>query len=503
MTRIATYGSNQAYLSQLATVQQRIAERTVQINTEKKSLNYTGIATDANRLINFENEKARARDFISLNDAAQTRIKAANVSLTAIESTMKNFQKKLETFYANENRTQQDVTALQNMAFQSMIDMQSYLTSDLDGQYLFSGGRVSTEPVKLAAASLDGFQQIYDGNSVTYPTTRSASLSDVQTKTSVTGNLTFSKTAGTGTITAANAGTLSDIPIGARVTAAGASAGNNQSYTVISNNGTTLGVSRLVAEGPTAGTISYYNADNLTDKQSVAGNLTFVPGTDTITVSNATGFAAGQTFTVSGTASNDGVYEVDSIIPGPPNTITIKSTKVATNESAAATLSTDSWYHGDNINIEQRIDQNRTVSLGVFASDPAFEKAFRAMGLIAQGAYGTAGGLENNLERIEQARFLIQDARSHPAGDAPPFGTEQSSDLESVMSQLGVTSNLITTTTTKHKNYTAFLDDRIINMENVDKNEAITLLLDDKTALDASYQTIATVRGMSLLTYLK
>lgn len=501
MTRIATYGSNQAYLAQITAIQQRISQRTIQITSEKKSLNYTGIAVDSNRLINFENEKARAQDFVTTNNTAQTRISAANVSLNAIETTMTNFKDQLETFYANENRSQQDVTNLQNWAFQAMVDMQSYLSSSLDGQYLFSGGRVSTEPVDLPAATLSGFQAIYDGNSVTYPTTRSASMLDIQTKTSDTGNLTFDATAGT--ITAANSGTLSDIPVGSRITAAGASSGNNQSYTVISNDGTTIGVSRLTTEGPTAATINYYTSGDSNDQQSLSANLTFTPGSDTIQVSNATSFSAGQVFSVSGTSNNDGVYEVQSITAGPPDTITVKSTKVSTTETVAATLSASSWYKGDNINIQQRIDDDRTISLGVFASDPAFEKAFRAMGLIAQGTYGTAGGLENNLDRVEQARFLIQDALNHPASDSPPFGTEKSSDLESVLSQLGVASNLIKTKTEKHNSYIAFLDERIIGMENVDKNEAVTLLLDDKNALDASYQTIATVRDMSLLNFLK
>lgn len=501
MTRIATYGSNQMYLSRINSLNERINKLTMQVVTEKKSQNYTGISQDANRLINFENEKARANAYITNNNSAQTRIKAADVSLNAIETTMKDFRDRLEDFYTNKNRNEQDVKNLQNWAFQSMIDMQSYLSSSLDGQFLFSGGRVSTEPVKLPAASLDGFQAMFDGNKVTYPTTRAAHMLDIQTNTATTGNLTFN--AANGTITAANAGTLADIPVGSRVTAAGASAGNNQSYTVVANTGTQLKVSRLTTEGPVASTISYFAASNSTEQTQLAANLTFVPGTDTIQVSSATGFSAGQVFTVSGTASNDGVYEVQSITGGPPpNTITIKSTKVAATETVAATLSADSWYQGDNITIEQRIDDDRTVSLGVFASDPAFEKAFRAMALIAQGQFGTAGGLENNLERVEQSRFLIQDALNHPASDDPPFGTEATSDLESLRSQLGVTQSLINIKTEKHKSYVGFLDDRIIGMENVDKTEAIALLLDDQRALEAGYQTLSKVREMSLLNFM-
>ncbi|KAF0223409.1 MAG: Phase-1, partial [Rhodospirillaceae bacterium] len=299
-----------------------------------------------------------------------------------------------------------------------------------------------------------------------------------------------------------NAGTLSQFTVGSKITAAGASGANNQSYTVVANTGTQIKVSQLTTEGPTAATISYYPAGNTTTPNTLNGNLTFTPGADTIQVSSTTGFAVGQVFSVAGTTSNNGSYKVSSIAAGPPDTITVESVKVGATETVAATLQSESWYKGDNIAIEQRIDRERTVAIGIFASDPAFEKAFRAMGLIAQGNYGTAGGLENNMERVEQARYLIRDSMLHPAGNSAPFGTEESSDLESVRSQLGVTQNLIKTKTEKHQSYIGFLDDRIISMENVDKNEAITLLLDDQRALEAGYQALSKVREMSLMNFL-
>ncbi|MGE4277973.1 MAG: hypothetical protein AB7G62_00205 [Magnetospirillum sp.] len=500
MTRVATYGANQLYLSRITALNERINKLTTQVVTEKKSPNYTGIAEDSNRLINFENEKSRSEAFIKNNDTIQTTINLANVSLTAVQTTMQTFRDRLDSFRTNKNRTQEDVESIQNLAFQSMMDLQSYLSSTADGKYLFSGGLVSQEPVQLPASTRAGFSNIYDGFSVTYPTTRDAHMLETATKPATTGNLTFSTA---GTISATNPGTLSDFPVGTRVTASGASAANNQTYTVVANTGSQIKVSRLTTEGPIAGTISYYNAGDEAHVQTLNGNLTFTPGSDTIQVSNATGFSVGQVFSVAGTNFNDGSYQIKSITAGPPDSITIESVKVGANESVAATLTAESWYKGDNISIQQRIDQDRAVSVGVFASDPAFEKAFRAMGIIAQGQYGTAGGLENNLDRVDDALYLIRDALLHPAGNQAPYGTEQSSDLESVLSQLGTTQSLINTKTEKHKSYIGFLDDRIIAMENVDKNEAITLLLDDQRALEAGYQTLSKVREMSLINFMK
>ncbi|MBC7952213.1 MAG: hypothetical protein H7Z12_10415 [Rhodospirillaceae bacterium] len=501
MSRIGTYGASQMYLSRLSAIQQRMSLEQIQITTEKKSTNYTGIAPDSNRLINMENEKARAQQFIKDNTLASTRMQAATVSMDGMEKNMKDFKKRLEDYASTGSRNQQDIEQLQEWAFNSMVDLQSYLAASVDGQYIFSGGRVATDPVNLPANSHSAFQAIYDGNDHPYPTTRSAHMAEISTTNADTGNLTFSTA---GTITAATAGSLSGIAVGSRVTVAGAAAANNQTYTVVGNTGTVLDVSRFTTEPAAAAVTFRWNDNNNSLTNAATGNLSISPGADTITATNAgslAGLAVGTVFSISGSAAgNDGVYQVKA---NTGTVLTIESTTVGANEAVAATLSSSSWYDGDTLQIQQRIDTDRSVDLGVYASDPAFEKAFRAMGLIAQGVFGTAGGLENNMARIDQARFLIQDALSRNGTGVGPFGAEQAGDLESLQSQVGTTAKLILEKNNKHASFSGFLDVRIVDLENVDKTEAITRLMDDKTALEASYQTLSNVRSLSLLNYLK
>lgn len=510
MSRIGSYGASQMYLSRLMAIQQRISNEQIQVSTEKKSVNYTGIASDSNRLINIENEKSRAQSYIEANKIASTRLQAADVSMTAIEDTMKQFRDRLDDFAQNPSTNQQDIEELQSWAYQAMVDMQSYLGSAVDGQYIFSGGRVADQPVDLGFNSLEQFQQTYDGSGVTYPTSRTASLLDIHTDSSQTGAISFD--AATGTINAASLTTspnvLSDLPIGSRITIgdSGGGANDGQSFTVrgitVDATGTHLDVSPLTAEGPVAGTLTYKDATGA--EQTVAANLTFSPGADTITSDVSTGLTAGQVFTVKGSSGNDETYEVASITAGPPDTITIKSPKVTTQAASTnISINADSWYKGDTIQIQQRIDDDRIIDLGVYASDPAFEKAFRAMGLIAQGAFGTAGGLDNNMERIDQARFLIKDSISRNGNGVGPFGQEQDGDLEQLQTKVGVSLGMIKTKNEKHQSFSAFLDTRIIGLENVDKTEAVTRLLDDQTALQTSYQALASIRQLSLLNYLK
>lgn len=498
MTRIATYGASQMYLQRITDIQQRVSNLQVQVTTEKKSVNYTGISRETNQLVNVENEKARAQQYIDNNATAQIRLSAATVAMDAIEKTVKDFRDQLQDFHALSTTNEKEVTAIQEWAFRAMQDMQSYLAASVDGKYIFAGGRVSEEPVQLPASTLSGFQSIYDGNDHTYPTTRTAHLLELSTTNAATGNLTFSAAAGT--ITAATAGSLSNIPVGSRVTVAGAAANNNNAYTVVANTGTQIKVSRLTTETTAAATVAF-GTTSLTSANT--GNLTFAPGADTITAATAgslSGLAVGTTFTVSGTGSNDGVYEVAS---NTGTAITIRSTKVGTTETVAATLSSDSWYSGDTMTLQHRVDDDRIIDVGIYASDPAFEKAMRAMGLIAQGTYGSAGGLENNMDRIEQALFLLKDSLKSPAGPNPPFGTERTGDLTSLQADTGFMQALIKTKDDKHKQYMGFLDQRIIQLENVDKTEALTMLLDDQRALEVSYNALARVREMSLINFMK
>jgi flagellin-like hook-associated protein FlgL len=513
MSRIGSYGASQMYLSRLTAIQSRLTKTQVQVSTELKSTAYSGVAADSNRIINLENEVNRANSFVRDNTLAETKLKAATVSMDAIDTTLKNFQKRLNEYASGSPQARDKVEQVQKWAYDAMVDLQSYLAANVDGQYIFSGGRLSDEPVKLPTDNQADFQKLFDGTSVTYPTSRAASLFDLHTDSTQTGNISFD--GATGTINApsltSSPNALSNIPAGARikVSDSGGGANDGKTFTVrgvtVDGTGTHLDVSPLTDEGgPVPGTISYTDANGA--KQTVSSNLTFNPGADTIQIAASSGLTVGQVFSISGTPNNNAVYEVQSIITGPPDTVTIKGTKVTTQAASAnIKLDSDSWYQGDTIQLQHRVDADRSVDLGIYASEPAFEKAFRALGLIAQGAYGTAGGLENHPERVAQAKFLIQDAIERTGnGQGPsPLGQEQTGDLHSLQAQIGVTQGVIAAKNTKHKEFANFLVTRVTDLERVDKTEAVARLLDDQTALQTSYQALATVRGLSLLNYMK
>ncbi len=945
-SRIGTYGSEQLYLTQMNAIQTRMQTEQSQVTTGLTATSYSGIATSADDDLNLQVQLSEANQYVADNSITNTKLSATSSALTGVQSTINNFLDQLNMYAQSNTSNQSQVESLQQQAFNALTAIQSDLGTNIEGQYLFSGGRVSTPPVALPATTLDQFQSIYNGSTTTYPTTRAGDLADLSLTTTQTGAVTFDSS--NGLIIPANAGGYSTVPAGATVQVGG-TLSNNGTYTVtsmpaMSTGGTMLGetsnigssasitwnggastlnnaetgnlalsfnsagqmvvtpsnantLSNLAAGdtftihgsnadvvaptstdttalmgtnlftysagatsasgvtiGPTdqltltdstsgrtytynvgssstvsdlmnwlntstggsvtasmnnqgqislvsngdsiamGGTLDgllgfnsttpistnsasptqssalldHVNAQTLTSLQSgsgtalvavgdtmtiggktftVAANSTLtdltqwmqqqlgssatvsftngqfnignasgttlsgtlvakmgltspissnsysgtalpvVPGSydgaykvvsansdGSITIENDTSpstaetlsassitlaggpslasmsgnasfaisgntvtltlpstpsgglngtYSVGSAITLSGTADHNGTYTVSDVtgntvsfqinpaavkvsqiipqtgrsdvtmtfpttqpdtvanatnpVPGTvlsgtasldksvfgsldfsPNgtggetisasipgsledsskapyptvgtVITLKSTSgvndgaytVVSNDgthmvvqattlksestsqesTAAPTMTANSWYKGDTLTTQQAVANNQQVPVGIFASDPAFEKAIRALSIIAQGSYGTAGGLENHPERVTAALYLLNSAATTATGGTPPYGPEDPSNIQQLSETVGYTQAVIKTANDSHDTYIGFIQNRLGDIEHADQTTAITTLLADSNALQASYQTLARVSQLTLLNYL-
>ncbi|SDH85637.1 flagellin [Roseospirillum parvum] len=272
VSRVATANSRMTLVSRMLEVQARVQETQKQISTEKKSLDYKGIANDSYRLVSMENERTMFQRYQASNEIAQTNLAAMANSVESAEDTLREFRGLLSVFSQRDlsNFDGEDEAALEDLqqdAFETMQALEFFMDLKVDGKYLFSGGKSDTPPIELGFQTVDEFQEYFDGTDVTYPETRAAHLAEVSLSDTDTGNLTFA--AGPpGTIAATNPGSLSDLPVGAVIEVTG-SGSNNRSFTVTANNGTTLEVSPPpTAEGPVGGVSidtrdTYYNGDEL------------------------------------------------------------------------------------------------------------------------------------------------------------------------------------------------------------------------------------------------
>lgn len=416
MDRLSTAAANASIMATVLTQQNRLQSAAAQVSTGKRAPDYTGLGRDAGRLLDLETTRTRLQSLAQSNDTVQLRLDVTDTSLTTIDQSMRDFRSALLTLGGSQPISQQNAADMQAAAFRALQDLQSTLNAEADGRYLFSGSRVTSEPVDLNLSTLAAFQDRFDGDQVRYPTTRDAHLTDGGPLThAVTGDLTVVGD----TVTAANAAAFADVEVGVTITIAGSTSGNDGAYTVVGK-----------------------------------------PADDTIVLSKAL---------------TDGT-------------------------EAAATLSLPaSWYHGDSIAASQQVDDQRSVSLDLTAINPAFEKAIRAAGIIAQGAFGTDGGLDANPERIADALYLLNSALGPTVTGTPPYGPEDGTNIDAVRQQVGYQRVLLDETRTRQEDFAANLDIRASKIEDTDIHEAVARLLEESQSLEAAYKAIASIRQLSLV----
>jgi len=711
MTRISSFSSNTTLINQLLRTQERLFDLETQVTSEKKSQDYLGIAVGSQRLVNLENTKSQLERFINNNTQQNVRLSIEETVVNGIQEAVKEFKATLINYETGNEKTRESVEQVQIRAQQTLLSMQNFLNTDVAGRFIFSGSRVTNEPVELGVTTVAAFQSIYDGVHVTVPTTRDAHLErfsyaqdennkaaqfvnpanflsfaqdadgvtttggnssitatsalfsnvavgstikientasnngtytvasvtnsgrTVQVQTTMLtdelnvantnisyrnvakpneeitlgpanyGDLTFNRAANT--IVTSSANSLSALTVGSRFTVTGTTQ-NNSDYTVASNDGTTVTVvaNKLTDEGLGAGNTFFdsyagsqvvftdvgtgtdtiavqqfggggavpdvFNGlavgDTVTIANSASNNSTFTINaisTDgsTITVNESvtnetdldttftgsnsfaytagtqldfsitagptynlimedsggtavpgafSALKAGMQVTVSGTASNNGTLTI-ATVSADGSAVTFVEPVVGEVDAngarlqsfaAAGKISATPYYSGDSSSTTHRTSTLRSFESDLTGIDPAFEKAIRAMKIILQGEFGSDGGLDENPERIAQARYLLESSLELTVSGTPPFGTELTSNLEQLQQNNGFNQVLLTDQNKLHKDFIGFIDSAIADIENSDPLATITRLLDDSRALEASYQTFSRIRQLSLTNFL-
>jgi hypothetical protein len=360
---------------------------------------------------------------------------------------------------------------------------------------------------------------MYDNESVEYDDLTIYNEDDGAAVTAATsGSVTFDTSYGGVTIRPGTGGSFATVAVGEELTITGTSKHdgrfivdtvNSDGSVTLVTNPIALQVSKFreqsartdvtlgYGSGATAGTLTGLNVNfnPLTTGERIHSN---VP--NAFMVGGIATPAVGAVFSLSSTSGvHDGVYEV---VSNDGTDIVIRSNLVTNETAASAELSAESWYKGDNLASTVKVSEQRSIVTGTFASDPAFEKIIRALGLVAQGVYGTAGGLDNHSERVGQAIYLLQDALDYPAGADAPFGAEEASDIKALTSRNAQSMRMLSQADTIHKSMSVFLNVQVQEITQVDMNATIATLVSDQNTLEASYQAMARTSSKSLLDYI-
>ena len=425
MTRIASLAANNQLVQLLLRTQSRLQDSEVQVASEKISQDYKGIALDSERLVNLENTRNALSRYVDNNTIAGARLDIAGTTVEALRQTIDDFQGQLSSFHQFDAKGAVEVKDIQDAAFRALKTMEGFLNTEADGRFLFSGARVTTQPVDLGLADLAAFQARYDGTMVAYPTTRDAQLAEFSISANLTGDTTWLNferdNGGIGRITA-NDDSLDNLKVGTTITISG-TASNNGTYQIASVNAggnfITVVTEMLTTRANDTGS---GNITLTTAAKAILGtadftDLSFNQATGVITAGGGTPFSAlkaGEIFTITNAtdSGNNQIFTIESVTA---TTITIKQKKLTdegAGQTAAGTIAAASYYKGDETIVTHRMDTNQTFDFDTTAVDPAFEKAMRAMAIIAQGVCGPEGGLEQNKPRVPGARYPRPSGRS-------------------------------------------------------------------------------------------
>jgi flagellar hook-associated protein 3 FlgL len=464
MTRIASLAANEHLLGMLARTQSQVQDLQTQVATGKRSQTYAGIAEDTRELLGLERSRQVLQRFDRNNDLMSTRLDATNMAIDGIAETVRQLRDQLLTLnsgvgaqdagWITDPELISDLKNIQSAAFSAMQSTAADLNTKLDGQYLFAGNQVRTQPVKLPATTLEQFHKVYDGQAVIYPPTVDAHLGSRGVLTHLdTGDLTMSDTnADTigDSITATVPGIFASLKPGMTITLAAGDSGNNKTFTVASVDatGTTIAINGQLKDA--------------------AGNPI---GTPPLSTTNS----------------------------------------VTSGTDTAASITIGNWYQGDSLGQTYRMDEDRSLSLDLNATDPAFEKAMRAFGILAQGGLVVAdpanpgtgkASTEEARRRIEGTLVLLNSVLDRAAPLNGVYGVEKSGGVDDVSAVLGFQQVALQQAQKLHEHMAGIFEDRSAKLENADKTEAITLLLNGTQALEASYQVLARVQQLSLTKFL-
>ena len=464
MTRIANLAANEHLLGMLARTQSQVQDLQTQVATGKRAQTYAGIAEDTRELLGLERSRQVLQRFDRNNDLLKTRLDATTTAIDGIAETVRQLRDQVLTLnsgvgaqdaaWITDPELISDLENMQSAAFSAMQSTAADLNTKVDGHYLLAGSQVRTRPVTLPAATLEAFQSVYDGQAVVYPPTADAHLGSRGVLTHLdTGDLTMSDTnADTigDSITATVPGIFASLKPGMTITLAAGDSGNNKTFTVASVDatGTTIAINGQLKDA--------------------AGNPI---GTPPLSTTNS----------------------------------------VTSGTDTAASITIGNWYQGDSLGQTHRLDEDRSLSLDLHAADPAFEKAMRAFGLLAQGglvvgdpANPESGRVstEEAKKRIEGTLVLLNSVLDRAAPLKGIYGVEKSGGVDDVSTVLGFQQVALQQAQELHEHMAGIFEDRSAKLENADKTEAITMLLNGTQALEASYQVLARVQQLSLTKFL-
>ena len=537
VTHISTFAVQQLVFGATQTAQNRNADLQIAVSTGQKSRDYKGLEGKARELLNVEMLRERALGFQSNIDIGDRRLETMETSTGQVQDLASDIRTLLVTATSGQNAPD---LILGEQAVRYMEQISGLLNSDFDGAYVFGGTRNDRPPVDLDAL-LNPTPQFVDAAEFSGAATTSGTgftnltgVVSVRVASGSVGDALQLTYDGAGTLT------LTNLDNGATANAAVAAppalgntdiysftlAGETVEVTLDSQFQMATPITTQAITGSVAGGTGAFGTINLTQ---TLGNISQI-NNRIIDISSPTADAANATLTLSSADGNFVATGVDlesatgprdiiltNASTGAQVTINVDVTTVisdaaindpgtqidmgnflvnmATSTGALnplAALPGDQnydptnpiYYQGDQSQVSVRADEQVTVNYGLNASASGFEKIMRSLYIMRQAA---SDPNNINIDDLEQALGFANEAIEEIANHRSEIGTARKS-LESM--------NIA------QDNVTLLAEETIGDIEGTDISEALTLLAQNTTTIEASYATLSRLTSLSLLEFL-
>lgn len=148
MTRVSSFGHNQAMINGLLRNQQQLMETQKQLNTGKKADDYAGLSREVSPLVGAKSEKARTEQYLSAVEEVTGKLDFNDLHMTRMHDQMKSLRQTILDGLAADK-----FSAFQEKLQQTFDSVTSALNAKVDGDYLFGGTRNDTKPVTASSLS--------------------------------------------------------------------------------------------------------------------------------------------------------------------------------------------------------------------------------------------------------------------------------------------------------------------------------------------------------------
>lgn len=164
--RVSTFGHSSSILQNALNTQAKMAEKQIQESTGYISSTYAGLGTDAGHIVDLEVSVERASSYIDAAEQAVSRIEIMYSALDGVNEILTDARASLSTL-----TTDEDTSTLQASAESYLEDIVSFLNTQYQGRYLFSGSSTTTQPVDLSSYSATSLTDVntdyYQGDDTT------------------------------------------------------------------------------------------------------------------------------------------------------------------------------------------------------------------------------------------------------------------------------------------------------------------------------------------------